>query len=197
MTASVAAYVRVSTAGQRHDGQKAEVERWLTNNGFDVAQVRWYADKESGAKLQRAAMDKLQKDIFAGEVRTVVVWKLDRLSRRLKDGVGLLSDWCERGVRVVSVTQQIDLSGALGRMMAAIMLGLAEIEREYILERQATGIAVAKKQGIYKGRVPGSTKKKPERARELRDRGLTAAEISTAMGVSERTVFRYLDKQAV
>ena len=152
MTSSVAAYLRVSSAGQRHDSQRAEVERWLAGNGFDPGEVRWYADKETGTTLKRPAMAQLEKDIFAGQIKMIVVWKLDRLSRRLKDGINLLSDWCERGLRVVSVTQQIDLSGAVGRMMAAVMLGLAEVEWEYRKERQAAGIAVAKR----KGRVTGT-----------------------------------------
>ena len=88
----------------------------------------------------------------------VVVWKLDRLSRRQRDGVDLLADWCDRGVRVVAVTQQIDLSGAVGRMVASVLFGLAEIESEYRRERQAAGIAVAKERGIYRGRRPGTTK---------------------------------------
>ena len=50
----------------------------------------------------------------------VVVWKLDRISRRQRDGVNLLAEWRERGVRVVAVTQQIDLSGAVGRMVASV-----------------------------------------------------------------------------
>ena len=87
----------------------------------------------------------------------VVVWKLDRISRRQKDGINLLADWCERGVRVVSVTQQIDLSGAVGRMVASVMFGLAEIELEYRRERQAAGIRVAKSQGVYTGRKKGTT----------------------------------------
>jgi DNA invertase Pin-like site-specific DNA recombinase len=74
----------------------------------------------------------------------VVVWKLDRISRRQRDGVNLLAEWCECGVRVVAVTQQIDLGGAVGRMVASVLFGLAEIESEYRRERQAAGIAVAK-----------------------------------------------------
>ena len=103
------------------------------------------------------------------------------------------ADWCERGVRVVVVTQQIDLSGAVGRMVASVLFGLAEIESEYRRERQAAGIAVARKRGVYQGRRRGTTKAKPVRAEELRDRGLTAQEIATALGVSRRTVFRYLE----
>ena len=74
--------------------------------------------------------------LFDGKIKTVIVWKLDRISRRLKDGINLLAEWCERGVRVVSVTQQIDLSGPVGRMVASVMFGLAEIELEYRRERQ-------------------------------------------------------------
>ena len=113
--------------------------------------------------------------------------------RRLRDGVNLLADWCERGLKIVVVTQQIELNGPVGRMIAAVMLGLAEIELEYRRERQAAGIQVAKKKGSYKGRKKGTTKSKPDRAKELRDKGLKVAEIAQALGVSERTAFRYLD----
>jgi DNA invertase Pin-like site-specific DNA recombinase len=89
----------------------------------------------------------MQRAIFMGVVETVVVWKLDRLSRRQHEGVNLLAEWCERGVRVVVVTQQIDLKGAVGRLVASVLFGLAEIEQEYRRERQAAGIAVAKQTG--------------------------------------------------
>jgi len=90
--------------------------------------------------------------------------ELDRLSRRHRDGVALLAHWCERGVRVVAVTEQIDLSGAVGRMVASVLFGLAEIESEYRRERQASGIAVAKERGVYRGRQRGTTKALPRRA---------------------------------
>ena len=70
--------------------------------------------------------------------------------------------------------------------------GLAEIELEYRRERQHAGIAVAKTQGIYRGRQKGTTKSKPTRAAQLRKQGLTIPEIVNALAVSERTVFRYL-----
>jgi DNA invertase Pin-like site-specific DNA recombinase len=174
----IAAYVRVSSRSQKADSQRAEIAKWLAGNGIDAGQVQWYEDKESGKSLNRPAFERLQADIFAGTVKTVVVWKLDRLSRRLRDGVNLLADWFDRGLRFVSVTQQIELNGAVGRMIAALMLGLAEIEREHILERQAAGISLAKKQGVYTGRKPGTTKTTPERAAELRDRGLKTSTVS-------------------
>jgi DNA invertase Pin-like site-specific DNA recombinase len=190
--AIIACYCRVSSRHQKNDSQKAEIERWLWNNPVDMTAVRWFEDKESGATTQRLAFDALLKGIFEGTIKTVVVWKLDRISRRQRDGINLLADWCERGVRVVAVTQQIDLSGAVGRMVASVMFGLAEIELEYRRERQVAGIQVAKKNGLYKGRQKGTTKAEPARAKALHNQGLTVAEIANAMTVSKRTIFRYL-----
>jgi DNA invertase Pin-like site-specific DNA recombinase len=188
---AVAAYVRVSTVGQNAAGQRAELERWLTGNGIDPAAVRWFVDKRTGDNLKRPAFAQLQAAIFAGEVGTVAVYKLDRLSRSLRDGVNVLYDWCERGLRVVSVTQQIDFNGTVGKMLAAVLLGIAEMEQETRRERQAAGIDVAKKQGKYPGRRKGTTKAKPQRALKLKERGLTASEIAKSLGVSRNTVFRY------
>ena len=189
---TIAAYCRVSTVRQKTDSQIAEIGKWLNANGYDEDQIQWFIDKETGKTLHRTQFNRLQTAIFAGEIRTVVVWKLDRISRRLRDGINLLADWCDRGVRVVSITQAIDLSGAVGRMIAAVMLGLAEIELEFRAERQAAGIEVAKKKGVYKGRQKGTTKAKPQRAAELRAKGLKLDEIAQALGTSRRTVQRYL-----
>src|SRR5262245_32555831 len=190
--ATVGAYIRVSTAKQKTEGQREDMERWLAANGYDLAQVQWYEDKETGNTLKRPAFDRLQRDIFDGKVKTVACWKLDRLSRRLRDGVNLLADWCERGLKIIVTTQRIELNGPVGRMIAAVMLGLAEIELEFRHERQAAGIAVAKRGGVYKGRAKGTTKGQPQRALELRDKGLQVSEIATALGTSERTAWRYL-----
>jgi len=104
-----------------------------------------------------------------------------------------LADWCDKGLRVVSVTQQIDFNGTLGKMLATVLLGVAEMEREAIHERQTAGIAAAKERGgVYVGRKPGSTKAKPARAIKLHRQGLTQEEIAGALAVSDRTVRRYL-----
>jgi DNA invertase Pin-like site-specific DNA recombinase len=161
---------------------------------MDQSAVRWFEDKESAAAFHRPAFEAMQTGIFDGTIKTVVIWKLDRLSRRLRDGINLLADWCERGVRVVAVTQQIDLSGTVGHMVASVMFGLAEIELEYRRERQAAGIAVARRKGVYQGRRRGTTKAQPARAQELQAKGLTVPEIANAMAISERTVFRYLSE---
>ena len=188
----IACYCRVSSASQRTDSQKPEIRRWVDGNRIDPSAVTWFEDKETGKTLKRPAFDRLQKAIFVGSVTTVVVWKLDRISRSQRDGVNLLADWCERGVRVVAVTQQIDLGGPVGRMVASVLFGLSEIETEYRRERQAAGIAEAKERGVYRGRDRGTTKAPSGRAGELRSRGLTVQEIAKALGVSQRTAFRYL-----
>ena len=158
----IAAYCRTSTTRQKNDSQIAEIKKWLEAHGHDESKVRWFVDQETGKTLQRRELDRLQKEIFAGTVRTVVVWKLDRLSRRLRDGVNVLADWCERGVKVVVITQQIELDGPVGRMIAALLLGLAEIELEYRRERQMAGIEVARKRGVFLGGEEGYDQIKAE-----------------------------------
>jgi len=192
---TIACYVRVSSSRQKDDSQRAEIQKWLEANGIDQNQVEWYSDKESGRTTKRPEFDRLQGDIFSGKVKTVVLWKLDRLSRRLVDGVKILSEWADRGLKIVVVTQQLEFNGAVGRLVAALLMGLAEIEWEYRKERQTAGIEVAKSKGVYKGRQKGTTKGKPKRALELRDKGMTAPEIANALKVSERTVFRYLNME--
>jgi DNA invertase Pin-like site-specific DNA recombinase len=188
----IACYCRVSSRRQNHESQKVEIQRWLRNNRVSARRVVWFEDTETGRTFKRPAFEHLQRGIFAEKVKMVVVWKLDRLSRRQRDGINLLADWCDRGVRIVVVTQQIDLSGSVGRLVASVLFGLVEIEQEFRRERQAAGIAVAKRKGVYHGRQKGTTKAKPVRARTLRSCGLTASEIANALKISPRTVFRYL-----
>ena len=194
MNKTIAIYVRVSTTGQNEAGQTEAITQWLTAHGHAPDAAVWYTDKATGSNMDRPALDKLQKAIFKGNHHTVVIWRLDRLSRKMRDGINLLAEWCDEGVRVVSVTQALDLNATVGKMIAGVLLAVGEMEREAILERQRVGIdAALKRGGVYKGRKPGTLKGKPERARKLRDKGLTQFEIATAMGVSRSTVVRYLN----
>lgn len=186
----VGIYIRVSTLEQNTEGQEQAIQRWLEGNGIEDA--RWFVDKATGTNTDRPAFKELQEAVFNGEIKTVVVWKLDRLSRSLRDGINVLAEWCDKGLRVVSVTQQIDFNGTLGKMLAAVLLGVAEMEMETRRERQAVGIAAAKARGVYQGRQKGTSKAKPERAKQLRKQGLKDNEIASALGVSRRTVQRYL-----
>jgi DNA invertase Pin-like site-specific DNA recombinase len=140
---SIGVYLRVSSPkGQKTDSQRAELEAWLLHQRYK--RVQWFEDRESATTMQRDAFQQLQAAIFAGQITTVIIWKLDRLARSLKEGVNVLADWCQRGVRVIAVTQQIDLSGPLGQMIASLLFGIAEIELHHTRERQAAGIALAK-----------------------------------------------------
>ena len=189
--APTAVYIRVSSPkGQKTDSQRAELEAWLKRH--KLKHVQWFEDRDSATNMEREAFQKLQAAVFAGKVQTVVVWKLDRLARNLKEGVNVLADWCKRGVRVVAITQQIDLSGPVGNLIASLLFGIAEIELQHSKERQAIGITLAKKRGIYTGRKSGTTKAAPARARTLRKQGFTILEIAAALNVKERSVYNYL-----
>jgi DNA invertase Pin-like site-specific DNA recombinase len=145
MTAAV--YIRVSSPkGQKTDSQRAELEAWAkrqrlkrTSSGLKPAKPESTSSGPPSRRCTRA--------IFAGGIDTVIVWKLEGLARNLKDGINVLADWCQRGIRVVSVTQQIDLSGPVGQMIAGVLFGVAAIEL-HSKERQAMGIADAKKRGV-------------------------------------------------
>jgi len=188
----IAAYIRVSTKDQSTQSQRAEIERWLSGNGIQAERVSWYEDQESGTTLQRPEFERLKADIFTGQVKTVVLWKLDRLSRNLRDGVNILADWADRGLKIIVVTQQLELAGVLGRTIAALLLGLAEIELSNIRERQRAGIEAAKARGVYKGRPAKLKNTKLAKARSLKARGFSAQETAQALGVSRRTVIRYI-----
>ena len=172
----VAAYVRVSTHGQNEEGQVEAIRTYCRAHGLDPV---FFIDKATGTNLDRFEFKKLDRMIFEGKVSTVIVFKLDRLSRSLKDG--------------------FDFSGAIGKLMAALLLGLGEMENELRSERQKAGIEVAKTKGVYKGRKPGAVSKKltegpfsEGRVLELKAQGLTHREIATALGCSTKTVQRTL-----
>lgn len=191
----IAVYLRVSTDDQSPESQRAEINAWLERNHIPDDQVRWYEDHFTGKTITRPEFQKLMSAIAKGKVDTLVCWKLDRISRSLLDGVKLIGDLAQRGVRVVSITQHIDFGGLTGQLIASLLFGLAEMELAHLKERQAAGIKVAKANGKYKGRKPGSKKGNPDRARALRAKGLTDREIATALNISIPTVYRYL-KQA-
>ena len=191
---STGVYIRISSASQNSDSQKEEIQKWLHTHGYKPEEVKWFQDIATGKNTARKGFEELNKAIFAGEVKTVVVWRIDRISRNLQDGINTLCSWCDSGVRVVSVTQQIDLSGTFGRLIAGVLFALADIGLETMRENQRAGIAVAKTKGKYTGRKKGTTKANPAKARELKAKGLTISEIAKALGVSERTVSIYLKK---
>ena len=104
----VACYIRVSTFGTTQATQRREINRWLKSNRFNAKTVRWYIET-SPMFLHRPKFDELKTDILDGKVRAVVVSHLDRLATTPREGLNALIDWCEQSLRVVSVSQQIDV----------------------------------------------------------------------------------------
>ncbi|MCP5404602.1 MAG: recombinase family protein [Pseudomonadaceae bacterium] len=97
MQKTIAVYIRVSTTGQNEAGQREAITGWLAAHGHDPAAATWYLDKHTATTTARPALDRLQAAIFAGGHETVVTWRLDRLSRKQRDGVNLLAGWCDAG----------------------------------------------------------------------------------------------------
>ena len=198
-----AVYLRVSSANQRDDSQAHEVGRYIDGQGQQTA-IRYYKDKATGANLQRPEFERLEKDIFDGRVSTVVCWRLDRLARNLRDGVNVLANWCKAGVRVVSLCEQLDLSGAVGQLVAAVLFGVAGMEREAINERIRAGIAARKAKGLPMGRQRGDVGHRwnlakrrvdPALAQSLRAQGVSVADIAARFKVSRPTVYAVLHSQ--
>jgi DNA invertase Pin-like site-specific DNA recombinase len=108
----------------------------------------------SGASLDRPALKQLLKDIEAGKVDCVVVYKVDRLSRSLLDFARLLSLFEKRGVSFVSVTQEFNTTTSMGRLTLNILLSFAQFEREIISERTRDKMSAARRKGKWAGGAP-------------------------------------------
>jgi DNA invertase Pin-like site-specific DNA recombinase len=136
----------------------------------------------------------LQADVDSGEVGTVILWRLDRLASTMRDGLNVLCDWCDKSLRIISVSQNIDLSGAASKKTGPVLFAVAEMALETRRERTMVGLEAARARGAFGGRPPGSTKAKPERAKKLADKGTPISKIVATLGVSRSTVYRYLQK---
>jgi DNA invertase Pin-like site-specific DNA recombinase len=191
---SIAAYIRVSTYDQKTESQREEIARWLKNHGIDPESIQWFEDKETGKTLHRPAFLDLQRAVFDGKVKTVLVWKLDRLSRKMLDGITTMRIWLNQGVGIVSITQHLDLTGPTGLLTADILFAIAEFQLSTMKENQAAGIAAAKARGVYKGRKKGTRKLKPEKIKDLL-KTLTVKQIAKLHDVTERTVYNALGKR--
>lgn len=175
-------YVRVSSFDQNS-------ERQLEN--IPVARV--FTDRASGKDAQRPELDRLLS--FARQGDTVVVHSMDRLARNLDDLRRLVQEFTGRGVRVEFVKEGLVFTGEdspMATLMLSVMGAFAEFERALIRERQREGIAVAKRQGVYRGRKQALS---PTQAAELRHRvaaGAPKAALAREFGISRDTLYQYL-----
>src|SRR5437868_12372851 len=108
----------------------------------------------SGATMERPALQRLLADIAAGRVDTVVVYKIDRLTRSLADFAKLVEILDQRSASFVSVTQQFNTTTSMGRLTLNVLLSFAQFEREVIGERIRDKIAASKRKGMWMGGVP-------------------------------------------
>lgn len=182
-------YVRVSTAVQV-DGYSLEQQKEkLREAGCE----KIFEDVMSGAKKERPGMSSLLEAVREGD--TVVVVKLDRFGRSLANLLELMTDFDKRGVVFVSLSESIDTSTAIGRMMFNILGSIAEFERELIMERTQAGIAQARAAGVKFGRPSKFNDVLVKKAVKLyRNDEISSVEAARVLGVSRASYYRLLDR---
>ena len=179
-------YARTSTAYQIA-GLEAQ-ERELRAAGCDKV---FHEQVSSVAERQQleAALD------YVREGDSFTVTKLDRLARSVGDLLAIVSRLEAKGVslRVLSMsgTQSLDTSTATGRLMLSVIGAVGQAEREAMLERQREGIAKAKAQGRYKGRVP-TVQRQAAEIIQLKEAGVRPSEIAGKLGIGRASVYRVL-----
>ncbi len=198
MSTTAAIYTRVSHKSQDTASQEPELKKWEAGNG---GKATWYTDKVTGATMDRPGFNRLMAAVRAGEITTIVVWRLDRLGRTAMGLTGLFQELTDRGVNLVSIRDGLDLSTPAGRMMANVLASVAQFEKEVRSERQTAGIQVAKEKGVKFGRpavgAGGGKRVKvtPEQevqVRRLAADGISKTEIGKATGLSRPTVYAIL-----
>jgi len=175
-------YARVS----RDDGQDPALQtRALEAAG--VAKV--FEERASGGRWDRPELQRMLDQLRPGDV--VVVWKLDRLSRSLKDLLLILDKIDQAGAGFRSLTEAVDTTTAAGRMLMQMLGSFAEFEREMIRERTRAGLAAAREKGRIGGRRPKLSQAQQEEVVAMVTTGRkTAAEAARLFGVHPSTVGR-------
>lgn len=173
-------YVRVSTQEQNTIRQEALME------SLGVNEV--YIDRMSGKSADRPELKKLMEYVRKGD--TVIVESISRFARNTRDLLELVERLTAKGVEFVSKKEAIDTTTPSGKFMLTIFGAVAELEREYILQRQQEGIAIAKTQGVYKGRKPIQRPEFPQVAALWREGQITAVEAMRRLNMKPRTFYR-------
>lgn len=187
MTAPLIGYARVST-----DDQSAHLQiDALKAAGCDKV----FKETASGSLAHRPQLDKMLDHLRSGDV--VVVWRLDRLGRSLKNLIALVEELAERGVGFRSLTESIDTTTTGGKLIFHIFAALADFERELIRERTNAGLAAARARGRVGGRPPTMTADKIKVARQMyKTKDHTVEAIAKTLGVSRKTIYRHLQPPA-
>ncbi|HDK6497988.1 recombinase family protein [Klebsiella variicola] len=174
-------YARVSTGDQNLDLQKNALVRAECEQIFE--------DTASGKNSRRPGLRRAIRRLKPGD--SLVVWKLDRFGRSVRDLITLVSELQARGVNFRSLTDSIDTSTPAGRFFFHVMSALAEMERELIVERTRAGLAAAREQGRVGGRRRVMTEEVVERCRRMLENGATRHQIADVIGVGVKTIYKY------
>jgi len=176
-------YARVSTAEQTTGLQTDALAQAGCERVFD--------ETASGAQRDRPELAKAIEFLRPGDV--LVVWKLDRLARSLRQLIETVEDLQARGIGFISITEGIDTTSAGGKLVFHIFGALAEFEREMIRERTVAGLKSAKGRGVRLGRPSALTDQQIAMARSLKASGeLTSSQIARQLRVSRATLYRVL-----
>lgn len=158
-----------------------------------------YQEKVTGAKKARPELQKLMGQIRAGDV--IVIWKLDRLARSLKDLVSLVNEIQEKGAELQSLNDHIDTTTPQGKLTFHLFAALSEFERDIIRERTKAGLAAARARGRKGGRPKGLSKEAQHTAiiaeRLYQDGELTVKQICQQLSISRGTFYNYLRHRGV
>lgn len=180
-------YARVSTKDQ-NIGMQVDA---LVDAGVERENI--FTDEGvSGKRSSRPGLDAMLDKLREGD--EVVVWRLDRLGRSMIHVAQLGEDFKNRGVGFKSISDGVNTSSSTGRLLFNLLVGIAEYEREMIIERTTAGLASARAQGKTGGRKKVMT---PELARtidSLVKGGHKATEIASTLKVSRATAYRYLSE---
>ena len=177
---SLTGYARVSTADQTPD---AQVDA-LRSAGADPI----YVDHASGGSMHRPQWQACLAGLGPGD--TLIVARIDRLSRSLADLVATLDTLGRRGVQFRSLAEQIDTTSPAGRALFQMAGVFAEFERSLIRDRTREGLVAARARGARPGRPPALTPEQQAAARQMRAAGQSLGAIARVLGCSARTIGR-------
>lgn len=176
-------YARVSTQDQNPELQHDA----LTQAGCE----KIFIEKASGAKRERPELQAALQYMRPGD--TLVVWKLDRLARSLKQLIETVEALEQQQMGFRSLTEAIDTTSPGGKLIFHIFAALAEFERSMIQERTSAGLAAARARGRIGGRPPALSSSDIAAAKALlRDPGITVAQVAKRLGVSSSTLYKHL-----
>ena len=184
-------YVRVSTHGQHPENQLLALRKYAQARELEI--VETYVDVgQSGGKASRPELDRLMMDARRRKFNVVLVARLDRLARSLKQLVMTLDELRELGISFTSLQEGFDTSTSTGILLFQVVGAIAEFERSLIRERIALGLERARAEGKTIGRPLGAQVDEQE-LRRLRSEGLSLRAIARQVGISHPTVAAILN----